>query len=68
MGLGGSIPFIAEFAATFPDATILVTGVQGPRHPGAQRRKPAPRRSGAGCRRRGATPRASARRCSDRRP
>ena len=30
MGLGGSIPFIAEFAATFPDATILVTGVEDP--------------------------------------
>lgn len=30
MGLGGSIPFIAEFAATFPAATILVTGVEDP--------------------------------------
>lgn len=30
MGMGGSIPFIAEFAATFPDATILVTGVEDP--------------------------------------
>lgn len=30
MGLGGSIPFIAEFAAAFPDATILVTGVEDP--------------------------------------
>ena len=27
---GGSIPFIAEFAAAFPDATILVTGVEDP--------------------------------------
>lgn len=30
MGMGGSIPFIAEFAAAFPDATILVTGVEDP--------------------------------------
>lgn len=29
-GVGGSIPFIAEFAAAFPDATILVTGVEDP--------------------------------------
>lgn len=30
MGMGGSIPFIAEFATAFPDATILVTGVEDP--------------------------------------
>ncbi|HEX5143543.1 MAG TPA: dipeptidase [Mycobacterium sp.] len=30
MGMGGSIPFIAEFAAAFPSATILVTGVEDP--------------------------------------
>lgn len=30
MGMGGSIPFIAEFAETFPDATILVTGIEDP--------------------------------------
>ncbi|MGH3635499.1 MAG: dipeptidase, partial [Mycobacterium sp.] len=30
MGMGGSIPFIAEFAAAFPQATILVTGVEDP--------------------------------------
>jgi acetylornithine deacetylase/succinyl-diaminopimelate desuccinylase-like protein len=30
MGMGGSIPFIAEFASAFPDATILVTGVEDP--------------------------------------
>ena len=30
MGMGGSIPFIAEFANAFPDATILVTGVEDP--------------------------------------
>lgn len=30
MGMGGSIPFIAEFAAAFPLATILVTGVEDP--------------------------------------
>jgi len=29
-GMGGSIPFIAEFAAVFPQATILVTGVEDP--------------------------------------
>ncbi|UPK75661.1 dipeptidase [Nocardioidaceae bacterium SCSIO 66511] len=30
MGMGGSIPFIAEFAKAFPDAAILVTGVEDP--------------------------------------
>jgi cysteinylglycine-S-conjugate dipeptidase len=30
IGLGGSIPFIAEFATAFPDAAILVTGVEDP--------------------------------------
>jgi acetylornithine deacetylase/succinyl-diaminopimelate desuccinylase-like protein len=30
MGIGGSIPFVAEFAEAFPDATILVTGVEDP--------------------------------------
>ena len=30
MGMGGSIPFIAEFATSFPAATILVTGVEDP--------------------------------------
>ena len=30
MGMGGSIPFIAEFAEAFPGATILVTGVEDP--------------------------------------
>ena len=29
-GVGGSIPFIAEFAAMFPAAAILVTGVEDP--------------------------------------
>jgi acetylornithine deacetylase/succinyl-diaminopimelate desuccinylase-like protein len=29
-GIGGSIPFIAEFAAAFPTAKILVTGVEDP--------------------------------------
>ncbi|WP_460356368.1 M20/M25/M40 family metallo-hydrolase [Mycobacterium sp. ZZG] len=29
-GVGGSIPFIAEFAKAFPDAKILVTGVEDP--------------------------------------
>jgi acetylornithine deacetylase/succinyl-diaminopimelate desuccinylase-like protein len=30
MGMGGSIPFIAEFARMFPDAAVLVTGVEDP--------------------------------------
>ncbi len=30
IGMGGSIPFIAEFAAAFPDAAIVVTGVDDP--------------------------------------
>jgi acetylornithine deacetylase/succinyl-diaminopimelate desuccinylase-like protein len=30
IGLGGSIPFIAEFARAFPGATVLVTGVGDP--------------------------------------
>ncbi len=30
VGLGGSIPFIAEFATAFPEAAILVTGVEDP--------------------------------------
>jgi acetylornithine deacetylase/succinyl-diaminopimelate desuccinylase-like protein len=30
MGIGGSIPFIAEFARAFPGATVLVTGVGDP--------------------------------------
>ncbi len=29
-GVGASIPFISEFAAAFPDAVILVTGVEDP--------------------------------------
>ncbi len=30
MGMGGSIPFIAQFATAFPQAKILVTGVEDP--------------------------------------
>ncbi len=30
IGAGGSIPFIAAFAETYPDAAILVTGVEDP--------------------------------------
>jgi acetylornithine deacetylase/succinyl-diaminopimelate desuccinylase-like protein len=30
MGVGGSIPFIATFQTLFPDAAILVTGVEDP--------------------------------------
>jgi acetylornithine deacetylase/succinyl-diaminopimelate desuccinylase-like protein len=30
MGVGGSIPFIAAFTEAFPDASVLVTGVEDP--------------------------------------
>jgi acetylornithine deacetylase/succinyl-diaminopimelate desuccinylase-like protein len=30
MGVGGSIPFIAEFQQTFPDAVVVVTGPEDP--------------------------------------
>jgi hypothetical protein len=30
IGIGGSIPFISEFADRFPNAEILVTGVEEP--------------------------------------
>jgi len=30
IGLGASIPFISQFAETFPRAAILVTGVEDP--------------------------------------
>jgi len=30
VGVGGSIPFVAEFAQRFPDAGILITGVEDP--------------------------------------
>ncbi|MGH3444599.1 MAG: dipeptidase [Nocardioidaceae bacterium] len=30
MGVGGSIPFIAEFLVSFPQAAVLVTGVEDP--------------------------------------
>ena len=30
MGVGGSIPFIAEFLNAFPKASVLVTGVEDP--------------------------------------
>ena len=30
MGVGGSIPFIAEFLESFPSASVLVTGVEDP--------------------------------------
>ena len=30
MGAGGSIPFVAAFAERFPDAALLVTGVEDP--------------------------------------
>jgi acetylornithine deacetylase/succinyl-diaminopimelate desuccinylase-like protein len=30
MGVGGSIPFVADFAHRFPEATILLTGVADP--------------------------------------
>ena len=30
IGVGGSIPFVAAFAEKFPEAAILVTGVEDP--------------------------------------
>ena len=30
IGVGGSIPFVAAFAERFPDAGILITGVEDP--------------------------------------
>ena len=30
MGVGGSIPFIAAFSEAFPEASVLVTGVEDP--------------------------------------
>ena len=30
IGVGGSIPFIAAFTEAFPDAAVLVTGVEDP--------------------------------------
>ncbi len=30
MGVGGSIPFIAAFKDAYPDASVLVTGVEDP--------------------------------------
>ena len=30
VGIGGSIPFVQAFAEKFPDAAILVTGVEDP--------------------------------------
>jgi acetylornithine deacetylase/succinyl-diaminopimelate desuccinylase-like protein len=31
MGAGGSIPFLAAFASTFPEAALLLTGAMDPR-------------------------------------
>jgi acetylornithine deacetylase/succinyl-diaminopimelate desuccinylase-like protein len=30
MGIGGSIPFVAQFAGLYPEATVLLTGVEDP--------------------------------------
>jgi acetylornithine deacetylase/succinyl-diaminopimelate desuccinylase-like protein len=30
MGVGGSIPFVAEFLESYPDAAVLITGVEDP--------------------------------------
>jgi hypothetical protein len=30
MGVGGSIPFVTAYAGLFPDAEILITGVEDP--------------------------------------
>ena len=39
MGMGGSIPFIAEFAAAFPDGEDPGDRCRGSRHAGAQRQR-----------------------------
>ena len=38
-GMGGSIPFISDLKDLFPQAQILVTGVEDPRHPRTQRQR-----------------------------
>ena len=30
MGMGGSIPFVASLVETFPQASILITGIEDP--------------------------------------
>jgi len=30
LGIGGTIPFIAELSAVFPDAALVITGVEDP--------------------------------------
>jgi acetylornithine deacetylase/succinyl-diaminopimelate desuccinylase-like protein len=30
IGVGGSIPFISDFVAEFPEAVVLVTGIEDP--------------------------------------
>ena len=55
MGVGGSIPFIAEFLEAFPEASVLVDRRRGPRHPRPRRQRgPAPGRVREGAARRGA--------------
>jgi hypothetical protein len=44
MGVGGSIPFIAEFIEAFPRASVLVIGVEDPDTRTRRQRGPAPRR------------------------
>ena len=62
IGVGGSIPFVASFAEKFPDAAILVTGVEDPDIAGPRRQRvPRPRRVRAGLHRRGDVPRADGR-------
>ena len=39
VGVGGSIPFIADLLEVFPDAAILVTGVEDPGLEGARRER-----------------------------
>ena len=49
MGVGGSIPFIAEFLEAFPRGQRAGHRRRGPRHPGPRRQRgPAPRRVRAG--------------------
>ena len=58
MGVGGSIPFIAEFLEAFPQAQRPGHRRRGPRHPRPRRQRgPPPRRVRAGRARRGAAAR-----------
>jgi len=47
MGVGGSIPFVAAFSESYPEATIVLTGAQEPERDPCARREPRSRRTPA---------------------